>query len=105
MGQAAGRDKMARDLRVFHARADRAGLRANLDAPRQGRMKILLDGPPQPRALYVFAHGAGAGMTHPFMAAVAAGLTERGIATMRYQFPYMEQGSRRPDTPAVAHAT
>jgi hypothetical protein len=53
----------------------------------------------------VFAHGAGAGMTHPFMEAVAAGLCERDIATLRYQFPYLEKGSKRPDPPAVAHAT
>ena len=44
-------------------------------------------------------------MAHPFMAAVAAGLGERGIATLRYQFPYMEQGSKRPDAPRLAHAT
>jgi len=66
-------------------------------------MNTLLDGPAQPRALYVFAHGAGAGMTHPFMADVAAGLAARGIATLRYQFPYMERASKRPDPPAVAH--
>src|SRR5207245_3247892 len=54
---------------------------------------------------YVMAHGAGAGMTHPFMAAIANGLAERGIATLRYQFPYMEQGSKRPDAPKLAHAT
>jgi uncharacterized protein len=53
----------------------------------------------------VMAHGAGAGMTHAFMAAVAEGLAQRGIATLRYQFPYMERGSKRPDTPKVAHAT
>jgi predicted alpha/beta-hydrolase family hydrolase len=64
----------------------------------------LLTRPPQPRACYVFAHGAGAGMTHSFMEKVAAGLGERGIATLRYQFPYMEKGSKRPDAPAVAHA-
>jgi uncharacterized protein len=64
----------------------------------------LLDVPPQARACYVFAHGAGAGMTHPFMAAIAAGLAERGVATLRYQFPYMEQGSKRPDAPRLAHA-
>jgi len=57
------------------------------------------------RACYVLAHGAGAGMTHPFMAAVAAALDARGIATLRYQFPYMEQGARRPDPPKLAHAT
>src|SRR5207244_1482266 len=55
-------------------------------------------------ACYVLAHGAGAGMTHPFMAAMANGLDERGIATLRYQFPYMEQRSKRPDVPKVAHA-
>ena len=59
----------------------------------------LLLAPPDARACYVFAHGAGAGMAHPFMAAVATGLAARGIATLRYQFPYMERGSRRPDTP------
>ena len=52
-------------------------------------------------ACYVLAHGAGAGMTHPFMQAVADGLSERRIATLRYQFPYLERGSRRPDVPAV----
>ncbi len=56
-------------------------------------------------ACYVFAHGAGAGMRHPFMADVADGLAARRIATLRYQFPYMEAGSKRPDGPALAHAT
>src|SRR5256884_5404134 len=60
---------------------------------------------PQARACYVLAHGAGAGMTHPFRAAIAKGLAERGTATLRYQFPYMEQGSKRPDAPKLAHAT
>ena len=64
----------------------------------------LLLAPPRARALYVLAHGAGAGMAHPFMAAVAAELGERGIATLRYQFPYMERGSKRPDPPRVATA-
>jgi len=64
----------------------------------------LLMQPPQSRACYVFAHGAGAGMTHASMEAIAAGLAGRGIATLRYQFPYMEKGSKRPDAPAVAHA-
>jgi len=53
---------------------------------------------------YVFAHGAGAGMAHSFMTAFADGLAQRGIATLRYQFPYMERGSKRPDAPALAHA-
>lgn len=67
-------------------------------------MSSLLIAPPGAQACFVFAHGAGAGMTHPFMAAVAEGLAERGIATLRYNFPYMEAGSKRPDTPKVAHA-
>src|SRR5690606_15735911 len=53
----------------------------------------------------VLAHGAGAGMAHPFMTAVAEGLAARGIATLRYQFPYMERGSKRPDPPGIAQAT
>lgn len=67
-------------------------------------MKTLLVEPAKARACYVLAHGAGAGMEHPFLAAVAEGLTERGIATLRYQFPYMEKGSKRPDSPKVAQA-
>src|SRR5438105_8036853 len=69
------------------------------------RVSGLLQVPPEAHACYVLAHGAGAGMTHPFMAAIANGLAERGIATLRYQFPYMEQGSKRPDAPKLAHAT
>ena len=69
-----------------------------------GAVSALLDRPAQARACFVFAHGAGAGMTHPFMEAVASGLGERGVATLRYQFPYMEKGTRRPDPPAVAQA-
>jgi hypothetical protein len=60
--------------------------------------------PPNARALYLFAHGAGAGMTHSAMESNAQGLASRGIATLRYQFPYMEKGSRRPDPPRIAHA-
>jgi len=67
-------------------------------------VSALLLVPEQARACYVFAHGAGAGMSHAFMAAVADELAERAIATLRYQFPYMERGSKRPDTPQVAHA-
>src|SRR3990170_4553005 len=69
------------------------------------RVSGLLQVPQRARACYVLAHGAGAGMAHPFMAAVANELAERGIATLRYQFPYMERGSRRPDPPQLAHAT
>ncbi|HXY98344.1 MAG TPA: alpha/beta family hydrolase [Steroidobacteraceae bacterium] len=61
--------------------------------------------PPAARACYVLAHSAGAGMQHPAMRAVAAGLASLGVATLRYQFPYMERGSRRPDPPPLCHAT
>lgn len=64
----------------------------------------LLMAPADARACYVLAHGAGADMNHRFMAAVAEGLAERGIATLRYQFPYSERGSKRPDSPRVAQA-
>jgi predicted alpha/beta-hydrolase family hydrolase len=65
----------------------------------------LLDTAERPNAGYVLAHGAGAGMTHPFMQQVASGLAARAISTLRYQFPYMERGSKRPDVPKLAHAT
>ena len=78
--------------------------RVSITIDDQTRVSGLLQAPPGARACYVLAHGAGAGMTHPFMAAVAAGLAERSIATLRYQFPYMERGSKRPDAPKLAHA-
>src|SRR5262245_49819189 len=71
----------------------------------QGDVSALLVRPQDARACYVLAHGAGAGMRHASMEAIAAGLAERGIATLRYQFPYMEKGSKRPDPPPVAQAT
>jgi predicted alpha/beta-hydrolase family hydrolase len=67
-------------------------------------VSALLLRPLAARACFVFAHGAGAGMSHPFMEQVAGGLCDRGIATLRYQFLYMERASRRPDPPAIAHA-
>lgn len=69
------------------------------------RVSGLLQAPPDASACCVLAHGAGAGMGHPFMAAIADGLAGRGIAVVRYQFPYMERGGRRPDAPALAQAT
>jgi predicted alpha/beta-hydrolase family hydrolase len=69
------------------------------------RVSGLLQVPPKTRACYVLAHGAGAGMKHPFITAVATELAGRGIATLRYQFPYMEQGGKRPDPPKLAQAT
>ncbi|MGH6737178.1 MAG: alpha/beta hydrolase family protein [Methyloceanibacter sp.] len=71
----------------------------------QRQVSGLLQAPRGARACYVLAHGAGAGMLHPFMASVADGLAERGVATLRYQFPYMEEGRRRPDAPELAQAT
>jgi hypothetical protein len=68
-------------------------------------VSALLLQPKDARACFVFAHGAGAGMTHSFMEQAAIGLAERGIATLRYQFPYLEKASKRPDPPAIAHAT
>jgi len=75
-----------------------------IDVDDKRRVSALLQAPEGARAGYVFAHGAGAGMKHPFMTALSDLLAGQGIATLRYQFPYMEQGSRRPDVPAVAHA-
>ncbi|BAM92927.1 conserved hypothetical protein [Bradyrhizobium oligotrophicum S58] len=69
-----------------------------------GAVSALLIVPPQARACFVFAHGAGAGMTHAFMNHAAEALARRGIATLRFQFPYMEKGSKRPDPPALAQA-
>jgi predicted alpha/beta-hydrolase family hydrolase len=65
----------------------------------------LLAKPARARACYILAHGAGAGMAHPFMTAIADGLAARDVATLRYQFPYMERGTKRPDAPPLAHAT
>ena len=71
--------------------------------PSGGSISGMLQKPARPEACYVFAHGAGAGMTHAFMAAMAQGLAGRGIATLRFNFPFMEQGSKRADSPAIAH--
>jgi predicted alpha/beta-hydrolase family hydrolase len=70
-----------------------------------GTVSALLQAPKGARACYVLAHGAGAGMEHPFLAAIAKGLHGRGMASLRYQFPYMEAGSKRPDSPKLAQAT
>jgi predicted alpha/beta-hydrolase family hydrolase len=68
------------------------------------RVSALFELPPAARACFVLAHGAGAGMEHASMSAVATDLAARRIATLRFQFPYMERGSRRPDPPRVCHA-
>src|SRR2546430_7484165 len=71
----------------------------------RARVSGLLLRPPGARRLYVLAHGAGAGMRHPFLESIAQALAERSIATLRYQFPYMERRAGRPDPPAIAAAT
>jgi predicted alpha/beta-hydrolase family hydrolase len=68
-------------------------------------VSTLLDLPPDPRACLVLAHGAGAGMRHAFLANVASELRALGIATLRYNFPYMDRGSKRTDPPVVCHET
>lgn len=72
------------------------------DSPDATALPGLLRVPAEARALYVLAHGAGAGMRHAFMEALAAALADEGVATLRWEFPYMAAGGRRPDRPAVA---
>lgn len=72
---------------------------------RIGKVSALLLRPPDAWAGFLLAHGAGAGMRHPFMEAIAEALVGRGMATLRYQFPYMESGGGRPDPPGVLEAT
>jgi uncharacterized protein len=74
-------------------------------APASGQVSSLLVHPPGARALLLFAHGAGAGMRHAFMTAMSERLAALGIASLRYQFPYMEAGNRRPDPQAMLTAT
>ena len=76
-----------------------------IEVPGRDPVKALLDAPKNATAAYVLAHGAGAGMQHPFLAETAAMLSAEGIATLRYQFPYMEAGGHRPDPPAVLEKT
>lgn len=79
--------------------------RLTIEVGANHRVSGLFDRPSPARAVFALAHGAGAGMEHPSMQAIAAGLAECGIATLRYQFPYMERKSRRPDPPPLCHAT
>lgn len=81
------------------------GERCEIEVGANRRVSGLLLHPEDAKVCYVFAHGAGAGMMHASMAAVAEALAQRGVATLRYQFPYMEAGSKRPDAPALCHAT
>ena len=72
---------------------------------RIGKVSGVLLRPADAWACFVLAHGAGAGMRHPFMEGIAQALARRGVATLRYQFPYMEAGGGRPDPPGVLEAT
>jgi hypothetical protein len=73
--------------------------------PSRGEVSALLLRPPRATALYVLGHGAGAPMDHPFMEGAARGLAERGVATLRYQFPYSEAGRKAPDPAPVLQQT
>ena len=86
-------------------RASQASADLSLDLGDLGRVSAILERPPDAWLLYVLAHGAGAGMRHSFLQSISTALATRGVATLRYQFPYMEAGGRRPDAPAVAEAT
>ncbi len=91
--------------------ANRAGAAAETErsttiaVPEAGSVSALIERPESARFALVLAHGAGAGMRHPFMAAIANRLAARGVATLRYQFPYMEAGGGPPDRPALLVAT
>ena len=76
-----------------------------VDLPNKGHVSALFERPADAWLLYVLAHGAGAGMRHRFMESIVRALSLRRVATLRYQFPYMEAGARRPDSPAVSEDT
>jgi uncharacterized protein len=90
----------SRGMDYEHPASERLDIRLNVKEQVSGLLLV----PDAAKACLVLAHGAGAGMSHAFMTAIAAGLHERGVASLRYQFAYMEKGSRRPDGPALAHA-
>src|SRR5258706_7995038 len=76
-----------------------------IEVENRGEVSALLERPANSRHLLVLAHGAGAGMTHPFMESLSTELASLGVATLRYQFPYMEERRRIPDAPAVLLST
>src|SRR5215213_10194487 len=84
--------------------SSRTDLRLDV-SPRVGSVPAILLHPPDAWLLYVMAHGAGAGMHHAFLESLTTSLAERGVATLRYQFPYMDAGRKRPDPPAVLEST
>jgi predicted alpha/beta-hydrolase family hydrolase len=81
------------------------GERLRFAVPGAVEVSAILVRPAKARWLLVLAHGAGAGMTHPFLEELAGELAEAGVASFRYQFPYMEERRRVPDSPSVATAT
>ena len=81
------------------------GERLRFEVEGAGEVSAIVMRPPKARWLLVLAHGAGAGMSHPFLERLARELADAGVASFRYQFPYMEQRRRAPDSPSVAAAT
>lgn len=75
-----------------------------IDVPSTGRVSAKYTTPAKPKCIFTLAHGAGAGMDHSFMETLAEALSKAGIATLRFNFPFMENKKGRPDSPAVAHA-
>jgi predicted alpha/beta-hydrolase family hydrolase len=94
-------DRMAAERAPPAARSEQLSIGVGASHEVSGLLAL----PRAAHALLVLAHGAGAGMHHPSIQTVADGLAQRGVGTLRYQFPYMERGSRRPDPPALCHAT
>ncbi|TFG66392.1 MAG: alpha/beta hydrolase, partial [Gemmatimonadales bacterium] len=84
---------------------DAPAVSLGIDVPDIGSVSGLFINPAGAESLLVVGHGAGAGMSHPFMEAIASALAARGVATLRYQFPYMEAGRRAPDRPPRLVAT
>ena len=74
-------------------------------SPEIGKVSAELITPGKPICVMTLAHGAGAGMNHEFMLSISKSLAEKDIATLRFNFPFMENLKRRPDSPAVAHKT
>lgn len=106
LGRVTPRRTTARVMRAHTSRMATGIVQAvTIEVSSRESVSGLLQLAPDAHTMYVLAHGAGAGMNHPFMAAIAAELAARGVSTLRYQFPYMERGSKRPDAPGICHAT
>jgi hypothetical protein len=104
--------ELAIDLELASEAGPRTGPRAESQRSAErsapaatGTVSAVLLRPPDARWLYLLAHGAGAGMRHAFLEELAARLATRGVATLRYQFPYVEAGRKRPDPPSLLERT